>query len=182
MKVILHSCAMLFVVTLFVAASMTNAEECPAGMKKREEICCKTVICEINQYYQLCNKTHREDTCEPCPANKTNQDIINTSQIDVQIQGICQKIDCNPKTRCPPEARLTNPDECSKTGIAICECDLYKGFCDKYPETCQKWGGNETDLTKGVGLTQSFGIKLRQTVGIKLRQNLSSRKMQAWIF
>lgn len=154
MAVIVHSCVMLFVVTLCVAASMKNAEECPADMKKRGEICCKPVTCEINEDYQLCNDTHREDKCIRCPPNTTNQDIINTSHLDVQILGICQKIDCNPETRCPPGARITNPDECSETGIAICECDLYKGFCDKDPGTCQIWGGNVTDLTEGVGLTQ----------------------------
>lgn len=44
--------------------------------------------------YQLCNDTHTEDRCTPCPPNTTNQDIINTSSVDEQLPGICKKIEC----------------------------------------------------------------------------------------
>lgn len=52
-------------------------------------------------------------------------------------------------------ATIWKLDECLKTGNATCECNLNKGFCGEDPKTCEKWKGNVTDLTKGVGLTQS---------------------------
>lgn len=155
------SIVMFFVVTLvslcMVAASMTNALVCSAGMIKRGNICCKPKICEINQYYRLCNNTYREDSCIGCPPNTTNQDIINTSLLYEQIPGICKDItgNCN----CLPEARLTNLHDCLRTGNATCECNLDIGFCSEDPKTCRKWEGNVTDLATGVGLTQSCQVE-----------------------
>lgn len=146
---------MLFMIALYAVANAQPEEECPAGMKKRESFCCKTVICSLNEDYRLCNEIYKEDRCIPCPPNTTNQDIIDTGLLDEQIPGICRKMDCNPTTRCPPEATITNLDECLKTGNATCECKLNKGFCGEDPKTCENWKGNVTDLTKGVGLTQS---------------------------
>lgn len=119
-------------------------------MKMRGDICCKPVTCEINEDYRLCNDTHKEDSCIPCPPNTVNQNIINTSSVEEQLPGICKKINCN----CLPEAIISNPDECLKTGIAKCECNLTGGYCGEDPITCRK-----KNVTEGVELTQSFGIK-----------------------
>lgn len=139
------SIVMFFVVTLVslcIAAAMTHAEECSAGIIKRGDICCKPKICEINEDYRLCNNTHREDRCIPCPPNTTNQDIINTSRVYEQIPGICKEIECF----CLPEARIKNLDEClMKTEKAICECNHDKGFCGEDPKTCEICDGNMTD-------------------------------------
>lgn len=51
-------------------------------------------------------------------------------------------------------AMISNPDDCLKSGIAKCECNLTGGYCGEDPNTCREWEGNVTDLRKGVGLTQ----------------------------
>lgn len=47
-------------------------------------------------------------------------------------------------------AIISNPDECLKTGIAKCECNLTGGYCGEDPITCRK-----KNVTEGVELTQS---------------------------
>lgn len=135
------------------------------SVEERRIYHCIPTTCPKNSHAILCKATDSanpgKDECFPCGKNTFYPKETNTSTILYHIQvpeyEICRKPDCN----CGHEARITNPDECSGSGIAICECDLYEGFCGGDPKTCEKWGGNVTDLTKGIGLTQSFGIKQR---------------------
>lgn len=84
---------MLFMIALYAVANAQPEEECPAGRQKRGGICCKTVICSPNEDYRLCNDTHREDTCIPCPPNTFNHHSIDTSQeyYHGQHQNVCKK-------------------------------------------------------------------------------------------
>lgn len=98
---------MFSVVVLCVSAYLTYAEECLAGMQKRGDICCKPVTCKKNEDYRLCNHTHREDSCVPCPSNTFNQHSIDTSHqfyYEKQQPNICKNHEeiCV-KTACPEE-------------------------------------------------------------------------------
>lgn len=147
---------MFSVVVLCVSAYLTYAEECLAGMQKRGDICCKPVTCKKNEDYRLCNHTHREDSCVPCPSNTFNQHSFDTShQYYYEKQpNICKNHEeiCV-KTACPEEAKIVNHTECLRTGNVTCECDLSREFCGKDPITCEKWTGNVKELKKGIELT-----------------------------
>lgn len=158
---------MLFMIALYAILHVPNAqsEECASGLLKRGGICCKPKICDLNQTYELCSDTlYREDSCPPCPSNTFNWERIDTSLPYYQIQrsNVCKNAtEICVTTACPKEATIGNLDECLKTGIIKCVCNLSTGFCNNDTKTCQKWDGNVEDLGKGVGITQSFAIKLR---------------------
>lgn len=150
-------CLTVLVVACCVVAYMTYAEECPAGKQKRGDICCKHVICKKNEDYRLCNHTHQEDSCIPCPPNTINQDTIDTSHLyynEKQQPNICKEPqEICVKTKCPEEAKIVNHTECLRTGNVTCECDFNRGFCGKDPKTCKKWTGNVAELKKGIELS-----------------------------
>lgn len=110
-------CLTVLVVACCVVAYMTYAEECPAGKQKRGDICCKHVICKKNEDYRLCNHTHQEDSCIPCPPNTINQDTIDTSHLyyyEKQQPNICKEPqEICVKTKCPEEGE---PRKC-KLGL-----------------------------------------------------------------
>lgn len=153
---------MLFMIALYAVANAQPEEECPSDMQKRGSICCETKICGLNKDYQLCNDTYRKDTCIPCPPNTFNQYNIDTSEkyYNGQHQNVCKKAtEICVKTACLEEATIVNFDECLRTGKVTCECALSRGFCGEDPRTCRPWGGNVTELKKGMELTLNCQLK-----------------------
>lgn len=110
---------------------------------------CIPRICPKNSHAILCTATDPanpgKDKCMPCEENTLNPRETNTStftdHIQVPLYEVCRKPDCN----CVIEARITNLDECLKTGNANCECNHDKGFCGDDPKTCEICDGNITD-------------------------------------
>lgn len=61
----------------------------------------------LDEDYRLCNHTHQEDSCVPCPSNTFNQHSIDTSHqfyYEKQQPNICKNHEeiCV-KTACPEE-------------------------------------------------------------------------------
>lgn len=154
---------MLFIIALCaVANAQQPEEECPSGMQKRGSVCCKTVKCGLNEDYRLCNDTHTEDACIPCTPNTFNHYGLDTSleYYHGQHQNVCKKAtEICVKTACLAEATIVNFDECLRNGIVTCECDLSRGFCGEDPRTCRTWGGNKTEIKKGMELTLNCKLK-----------------------
>lgn len=64
------------------------------------------------------------------------------TDISLRVTTVCNK---KLKTLWIFSARITNLDECLKTGNANCECNHDKGFCGDDPKTCEICDGNITD-------------------------------------
>lgn len=156
----LKSCKAIFLLvlsSLVITFSLVQGAICREGFHQTDKgYCCWPTSCLKNQQFQLCTHDHGSDTCTPCDDGLVSLEQINTSNWSY-FYDLCHV----PKCECAPEAKLENPLECNKSGIAVCLCNREEWLYGKDPLTCQK----ANDTLKKSAMKRGMELKLNGTVG-----------------
>lgn len=148
----------LLVLSSLITFSLVQGGKCHEGFHQTEKgYCCRPISCLKNQQFQLCTHDHGSDTCTPCKDGLVSLEQINTSDWSY-FYDLCRV----PKCECAPEAKLDNPLECNKSGIAVCFCNREEWLYGEDPLNCQK----ANDTLKKSAMERGMELKLNGTVGI----------------